>query len=165
MLIMRVPCACASEHVHPLMCHVHPLSGDGMLITRHARRSVGCIATVALLTFIAEQAEPGERGALLGGVETLQVCMQACVACACLCMAMHPFAGACARARASSHAHMHARACVQELCEALGHSGYGRLFAYAISERSPSYVPAGTPFLAASALMVSALTVLHKALP
>ena len=34
--------------------------------------SVGCICIPALIAFIANQAEPSERGALLGGVETLQ---------------------------------------------------------------------------------------------
>jgi len=39
--------------------------------------SVGCICIPALIAFIANQAEPSERGALLGGVETLQ---EACLA-------------------------------------------------------------------------------------
>ena len=39
--------------------------------------SLGCICIPALVTFIANQAEPSERGALLGGVETLQ---EACLA-------------------------------------------------------------------------------------
>ena len=39
--------------------------------------SVGCICLPALITFIANQAEPAQRGALLGGIETLQ---EACLA-------------------------------------------------------------------------------------
>ena len=39
--------------------------------------SVGCICIPALVAFIANQAAPAERGALLGGVETLQ---EACLA-------------------------------------------------------------------------------------
>jgi MFS transporter, DHA1 family, tetracycline resistance protein len=63
----------------------------------------------------AVQAEPAERGALLGAVETLQ-----------------------------------------ELCEAVGHSGYGRLFAYFISDAAPVRLP-GAPFIAAGSLMLAAL--------
>jgi len=77
--------------------------------------SVGCIGTVSLVAFISNQAEPAERGALLGAVETLQ-----------------------------------------ELCEAVGHSGYGRLFAYFISDAAPVRLP-GAPFIAAGSLMLAAL--------
>lgn len=38
--------------------------------------SVGCIAIPALIAFIANQAEPHERGAVLGGIETLnELCL------------------------------------------------------------------------------------------
>ena len=38
--------------------------------------SVGCIAIPAMIAFIANQAEPHERGAVLGGVETLnELCL------------------------------------------------------------------------------------------
>jgi len=84
--------------------------------------SIGCIGTVALVTLIANQAEPNERGALLGGLETLQ-----------------------------------------ELCEALAHSGYGRLFAYSISDKAP-FQFAGAPFAAAAAIMLAALGVIEKTL-
>jgi len=79
--------------------------------------SVGCIGTVALVAFIANQAPASERGALLGGLETLQ-----------------------------------------ELCEAFAHSGYGRLFAFSISNAAPARLP-GACFLAASACMLAALGV------
>jgi DHA1 family tetracycline resistance protein-like MFS transporter len=82
--------------------------------------SVGCICIPALIAFIANQAQPAERGALLGGVET-----------------------------------------VSELCLALAHSGYGRLFAYFISEKAPMKLP-GAPFLVATALLLSALGVMGK---
>lgn len=62
--------------------------GAGLLATAFAKTapllvysvlfsSIGCIAVPALITFIANQAEPAERGALLGGIETLQ---EACLA-------------------------------------------------------------------------------------
>ena len=82
--------------------------------------SIGCICTVSLVAFIANQADPSERGALLGALETLQ-----------------------------------------EGCEALGHSGYGRLFAYAISDAAPLRLP-GAPFVAAAAFMLGALGIFQR---
>jgi len=105
--------------------------GVGLLCTAFARTppqlvwsvlltSVGCIGTVSLVAFIANQADPAERGALLGAVETLQ-----------------------------------------ELMEALGHSGYGRLFAFAISDASALKLP-GSPFLVASGLLLAALATIKS---
>jgi len=82
--------------------------------------SVGCICTVSLVAFIANQAEPAERGALLGAVETLQ-----------------------------------------ELCEAIAHPMYARIFAYFISDAAPVKLP-GAPFLLASALFLAALAVIRR---
>jgi len=70
--------------------------------------SVGCICIPALVAFIANQAQPNERGALLGGLETLQ-----------------------------------------ELCLALAHSTYGRVFGYFISDKAPIRLP-GAPFILAA---------------
>ena len=84
--------------------------------------SIGCIGTVSLVAFISGQAEPNQRGALLGAVETLQ-----------------------------------------ELMEAFGHSFYGRLFAYCISDGSALAQP-GTPFVLASALLLAALASIRRTL-
>jgi len=83
--------------------------------------SVGCICIPALVAFIANQAAPAERGALLGALETLQ-----------------------------------------ELCLAIAHSSYGRLFAFSISDAAPMRLP-GAVFLAASAYMLGALAVIRRA--
>ena len=82
--------------------------------------SVGCICIPALVAFIANQAAPSERGALLGALETLQ-----------------------------------------ELCLAIAHSSYGRIFALSISETATLKLP-GAVFLAASAYMLGALGIIQR---
>mmetsp|Transcript_43267 Transcript_43267/g.144106 ORF Transcript_43267/g.144106 Transcript_43267/m.144106 type:complete len:173 (+) Transcript_43267:1-519(+) len=74
--------------------------------------TLGCIALPALVSFVAAQAPPAERGALLGALETLQ-----------------------------------------DLCDTLAFSGYGRLFAASIEP--PAKLP-GAVFLVAAALLSAA---------
>ena len=81
--------------------------------------SIGCICIPALVAFIANQAKPSERGALLGGLETLQ-----------------------------------------EACEALGHSGYGRVFGYFISDKAVANLP-GAPFIMAGTLLFLGLAAIQ----
>ena len=52
---------------------------------------------------------------------------------------------------------------LQELCEAMGYSGYGRLFGYFISSAAPLKL-AGAPFIAAAALMLGALALIRATL-
>lgn len=50
---------------------------------------------------------------------------------------------------------------LQELMEAFGHSGYGRLFALAISEKAVRKLP-GVPFLVASTLLLGAVATIKR---
>mmetsp|Transcript_38851 Transcript_38851/g.90865 ORF Transcript_38851/g.90865 Transcript_38851/m.90865 type:complete len:143 (+) Transcript_38851:207-635(+) len=76
--------------------------------------SIGTVCLPATVAFLANMAAEEERGALLGGLQTLQ-----------------------------------------ELCSALALFLYGRLFAFAISERAPVRLP-GIPFIAAAGFLVLA---------
>ena len=51
---------------------------------------------------------------------------------------------------------------MQELCLAIAHSSYGRMFAFSISDVAPMRLP-GAVFLAASAYMLGALAVIRRA--
>ena len=51
---------------------------------------------------------------------------------------------------------------MQELCLAIAHSSYGRMFAFSISDAAPMRLP-GAVFLAASAYMLGALAVIRRA--
>jgi len=81
--------------------------------------TLGCIALPALVSFVAAQAPPAERGALLGALETLQ-----------------------------------------DLCDTLAFSGYGRLFAASIEP--PAKLP-GAVFLVAAALLSAFLATVQSA--
>jgi len=48
-----------------------------------------------------------------------------------------------------------------ELCEGIGHSMYGRLFGYFISDAAPFRLP-GAPFLAAGSFLATALAVIAR---
>jgi len=91
----------------------------GALVGSVLFMALGCIAIPALVSLIAEQALPAERGAMLGALQTLQ-----------------------------------------DLCDAVAFSGYGRLFARSI--QPPASAP-GAVFLLAAGLLLAFFGVMQSA--
>ena len=129
--------------------------------------SVGCIGTVSLVAFIANQARRSSASAALP---------PPCAAVAAVVAARRPLrrprplsqltVGHACRTSAQADpaergALLGAVETLQELMEAVGHSGYGRLFALCISEASPLKLP-GSPFFVASGLLVAALATIKS---